>query len=82
MMVVSNSEEIAEAIELAKKDEKVTIPEKETAYTDFLFDPNNVSLAYKDTTGDIRIIHSGQDLSLQWDEKVFKGLEKRFNKRK
>lgn len=88
MMVVSNAEEIAEATELANKQSEnkdeavvVLIPKKETKYTDFLFDPNNVSLAYVDTNGGIRIIYNNQDLTLEYDKEVFKGLEENFNNR-
>jgi hypothetical protein len=81
MMVISNSEEIAMAKESYMKDESVIIPEKKTEYTDVLFDPNNVSISYLDTNGDIRIIYNGQDLSLKYDKEVFDELEENFKNR-
>lgn len=88
MMVVSNSEEIAKATELATRQGEnkavpVTseIPEKKYDYTDFLFDPNKVSLSYIGSDGSIRILYDGQDLSLKYDEEIFKELENNFKNR-
>ena len=81
MMVIANSEEIAKAMELAKTVEGTTIPEQEIDYTDFLFDANDVSFSYIDTNGGIRIMHSSQDLSLEYDEDLFNSLQDNFAKR-
>lgn len=81
MMVITNSEEIAIAQQAASKDESVVIPEKETEYTDFLFNPNDVSWAYIAKDGGIRILYNGQDLSLEYDKEIFDGLEENFNNR-
>jgi len=90
MMVITNSQEIEEAKQLAQlqaqgdpKEDTVSlvIPEPKHDHTDFLFDPNNVSLSYIGSDGSIRILYDGQDLSLKYDEKVFKELENNFKNR-
>ena len=64
-----------------EKQKTIEIPKKETKFTDFLFDPNKVDLAYIDKDGGIRIVYNNQDLSLQYDKDLFKELKENFNNR-